>query len=165
MADNVTLPRDGPIKDFLVSADNKFAQFKKIDDTYKTILVIVWDDFINEPISSLLHKKCGLLTENSFALNEEGKRFTFDNIDGIIIIRHLHQIIRATRDKPFIDGCLHTFDYGNIDKFPPKVIINNPTGSEIPQYIIDAFQAVKPSPLLGAEYCSGDLVWWINAKD
>lgn len=48
----VTLPRDNPVKDFLVSAQEKFQQFEE-EPNFLGVLVIVWDDFIYEPISSL----------------------------------------------------------------------------------------------------------------
>jgi len=70
----VTLPRDNPVKDFLVSSDAKFIAFKKADPEFRGVLVIVWDDFIYEPISSLMHEHCGLLTPKSFARGPNGDR-------------------------------------------------------------------------------------------
>ena len=68
----VTLPRDNPVKDFLLSANLKFESFKKKDNqAFISILVIVWDDFINEPLSALTHPDSGLLTSNSFAKTKE----------------------------------------------------------------------------------------------
>ena len=52
-----TLPRDDPVKDFLVSANAKFEHFKKADaPNFVGVLVIVWDDFIwqDQPISPLI---------------------------------------------------------------------------------------------------------------
>ena len=50
----VTLPRDNVVKDFLVSAESKFRPFRLADPQVRTMLVIVWDDFIYEPLSALL---------------------------------------------------------------------------------------------------------------
>ena len=49
--------------------------------------MIIWDDFINEPISALTNPNSGLLTQNSFY-----KDSTFSNVDGVIILRHLHHL-------------------------------------------------------------------------
>ena len=64
--ESIVFPRDNVIKDFLVSANEKFQAFKQTSPDAITILVIVWDDFIYEPISSLLNPHSGLLSENSF---------------------------------------------------------------------------------------------------
>jgi hypothetical protein len=55
----VLLPRDNPVKDFLLSADAKFAAFKAQHLTFTSALVIVWDDFIQEP------RTCTLSTANA----------------------------------------------------------------------------------------------------
>jgi hypothetical protein len=55
----MTLPRDNPVKDFLVSADAKFEHFKETDANFIGVLVIIWDDFIYEPISSLISESAG----------------------------------------------------------------------------------------------------------
>lgn len=67
----LTLPRDNAVKDFLLDADKKFGEFKaQHPDT--SVLVIVWDDFIYEPITALNHEKCGLLTRNSYLKDGAG---------------------------------------------------------------------------------------------
>jgi len=43
--------------------DAKFAAFRAQDDGFFGLLAIVWDDFIYEPITALLHPSSGLLTE------------------------------------------------------------------------------------------------------
>jgi hypothetical protein len=45
----VTLPRDNPMKDFLISSDAKFARFRAQNADFASVLFVVWDDFINEP--------------------------------------------------------------------------------------------------------------------
>lgn len=52
----VTMPRDNPVKDYLQSAEAKFEPFRRRDPNFFGILVIVWDDFIYEPISALLQE-------------------------------------------------------------------------------------------------------------
>jgi hypothetical protein len=41
----VTWPRDNPVKDFLVSAEQKFRPFVAAHEKFTGILVICWDDF------------------------------------------------------------------------------------------------------------------------
>ena len=156
----ITLPRDNPVKDFLISADSKFSPLKKDREITIGILVIIWDDFIYEPISALLSDASGLFTPNSFARSDAASGPSFTSVDGVIIIRHLHQLINATRDEPFLDSCRGPFDYGQPDDFPPKAYVANPSGKGLPSYVCDCFQAHVPGPDLGAEYVPSDLIWW-----
>ena len=160
---NITLPRDNPIKDFLISAESKFISFKTENPLFLGILVIVTDDFVQEIVSSLLSPISGLLTPNSFAKTSNGTALAFNSIDAIILIRHQHQFIAATRDEPFIDTCTHLLDYGSPASFPPKVLVANPTGRPIPQAMLDCLQTVDISELKHyAEYKPTDLIFWIN---
>lgn len=157
----VTLPRDNPLKDFLVSANEKFQSFKEDNDNYFGVLVVVWDDFIYEPISALLHSRGGLFTESSFFIGEEGSPVTFPYIDGIVVIRHLHQLMRASRDEPLIDNCNSPFDYGVDEQFPQKAFIMNPSGAGVPEEALKALQAYTPTHEIGTEYTPKDIVWWL----
>ncbi|WP_413176490.1 hypothetical protein [Anabaena azotica] len=156
----VTFPRDNPVKDFLISAEKKFAPFKKENENFSSILVIVWDDYFYEPISSLIHPFSGLFTSNSFA-QEDGEPLKFPSVDGVIIIGHLHQLIRATRDEPLIPPCLHPLDYGQDEDYPMKVFIPNPFGAAVPELLLKCFQAHPPSPVV-AEYAPTDWIWWFK---
>jgi len=160
-ADGVTFPRDNPIKDFLISADEKFAPFRLETPSPATVLVVVWDDFIYEPISALVAPSNGLFTANSFARDAVGIARTFPAVDGVILIRHMHQLIRATRDEPFIDACRAPFDFGVPTDFPPKAYVANPHSQGLPKEVVECFQAYAPSALLGAEYIPSDLIWWV----
>lgn len=160
-ADGVTLPRDNPVKDFLQSADAKFTSFKDENSCFISVLVIVWDDFVYEPLSSLLHEASGLFTPNSFCKDEHGQPRKFAHIDGVIVIRHVHQIMRATRDEAVIDNCRHALDYGDDGVFPFKVFVANPYGKPVPNVLLQGLQARPPSADMGAEYRPKDLVWWI----
>ncbi|WP_040254732.1 hypothetical protein [Psychroserpens mesophilus] len=157
------LPRDNPVKDFLISTDKKFAGFKADNPEFYGVLVIVWDDFIYEPISSLTSPQSGLFTENSFAINEKDEVLKFPNVDCVIITRHLRPIKRGTRDEPLPDMCLHPLDYGRSGEFPFKVYIKNPNSNlSIPSEVLDCFQALKPGPELGAEYLPSDFITWFG---
>jgi len=120
--ETIVLPRDNGIKDFLISAEAKFSAFKKEDPSVLCILVIAWDDFAYEPISSLLNHASGLLTERSF-YKENDSAVQFNNIDGILIVRLSHQLVRATRDELPVDGLRHPLDWGRKDEVLPKAFI------------------------------------------
>ena len=120
---NHALPRDNNVKDFLISADTKFAPFKENQLKTISVLVIVWDDFIYEPITALINSHSGLLTEKSFYKNKQGDAITFPNIDNILILRNMTQIANATRDVIVSDGLQHPLDYGQRGQTLSKAFI------------------------------------------
>ncbi|MGB3532510.1 MAG: hypothetical protein WBA13_03225 [Microcoleaceae cyanobacterium] len=158
----VTSPRDNPVKDFLVSAEEKFAPFKQENNNFSSILVIVWDEYVHEPIASLMHPFSGLFTPNSFAQDMNGEILRFPSVDGVIIIGHLHQLIRATRDEPLILPCRHPLDYGQDEDFPMKIFIANPYGSAVPEIVLKCLQAHLPSLDDESEYAPRDWTWRFN---
>lgn len=161
--EEIMLPRDNVIKDFLLSANSKFKSFKKEIPKFYGILVIVWDDFVYEPISALLNVQAGLFTENSFASDANGNPFIYENIDAVVITRHLVNIVHGTRGKPLPHPIEHALDYGRKEEFPYKIIIKNPfINTVIPEEIIDCYQVYENLEKLGSEYDSIDLIKWIN---
>lgn len=160
----VTLPRDNVVKDFLVSAESKFRPFRLADPQVRTMLVIVWDDFIYEPLSALLGKGSGLLTAQSFFRTTEGEPQVFPSVDGMLVIRHLHQLLHATRDEPFSDGCTGSFDYGAQGTFPFKAFVQNPAAMPVPEELVSALHGLPPGPELGAEYIPSDLILWVEPR-
>ena len=161
--DKMTLPRDNPVKDFLKSADKKFENFKK-DSKFFSILFIIWDDFIYEPISAINGNPSGLFQTGSFARNSDDERLKFPNVDAVFLDRHLIQFIKATRSQSLLHNKKHAMDYGLINEFPHKIIIPCPDSKiakDIPHEILECFQVVEPSPSLGAEYCATDFVYWL----
>ena len=160
---DITLPRDNPVKDFLISANEKFDVFKAEHELFQGVLAIVWDDHIYEPISSLLNEASGLFTERSFAKDENGNVLHFPNVDAVVLIRHLHQLVRAAGDRPLPDSLKHAMDYGRDGEFPPKAYIPNPHGAGVSEKVQEAFQAYPPSPTMGSEYVPSNVVWWFDA--
>lgn len=146
-------------------ANSKFAEFKRIHSQFYGILVIVWDDFINEPISALINRASGLFTTNSFAKNHDGTPMTFPNVDGVIIVRQLHQFQQAAGNGVLVDGRRDAFEYGPVESFPFKAFIPNPFGSQVPQMGIDCLHALPPDIGMGAEYLPSDEVMWIQIPD
>ena len=160
--EKITLPRDNPVKDFLISANSKFMGFKEQLDNFYGVLVIVWDDYIYEPITSLISEHAGIFTKNSFAKDNEGNLLKFECIDAVIIVRQLHIFVEAAAERSLIDGKKNAMDYGKPNQYPFKIIISNPNGREIPEEIKDAFHAIEISCELGAEYRPQEYVMWIN---
>lgn len=157
-----TLPRDNPIKDFLLSANSKFKEFKEKNPDYISVLYIVWDDFINEPISALLAKPHGLFESDSFAKDKSGEIIKFQYVDFVMISRHRLQFQQTAGEVIFPDEIEHPLDYGKKEIFPFKVIIKNPysTANDFDE-LVDCFQVYEPSSLMGAEYNPGDIIMWM----
>ncbi len=165
--EKLTLPRDNPVKDFLASADGKFAGFRAADADFYGVLAIVWDDFIYEPITALLHPASGLLTENSFARHEEDEPLRFPNVDAILLISHLQYLKRALAE----DGDCQPFCFSadpfrwDLDPARPVAVINTPDGRSLPDWVskVLAVRALESIP--GAEYQPSDLVQWIDLDE
>ena len=164
--DAITYPRDNPIKDFLLSADAKFAGFKDENKKIISLLFILWDDAVYEPISALLGQPSGLFLENSFAKDKNGNVIRFKNIDAVIVDGHLSNIMNAAGDRPLLDTKKHAMDYGARDEPPYKVVIPCPDSHiKLPEAIVDCFQLQNLSPKLGAEYIPSDFIMWLNEND
>lgn len=156
----LTLPRDNPVKDFLLDADQKFAQFKAVRPE-TSILIIVWDDFIYEPITVLSHEHCGLLTPNSYLRDSAGAAVQFAHIDAVVLVRHLMYLYRATRDEP-LEERAHALDFGD-DRSLPNVIIPMTDSALIPDIIRNGLRAAPlDSPWIqhAADYRPNDIVFW-----
>lgn len=132
------LPRDNPVKDFLVSADAKFSGFPR--NSGANILVIVWDDFVYEPIGTLLSDFAGLLTNNSFYRSGD-EAVIFENIDTVICVRHMNVFQEALAERPLPDGRADMFDLSH-NPFAPNVFIRTPWGNACPQFIVERFGAL-----------------------
>jgi hypothetical protein len=157
----LTLPRDNPIKDFLLDADKKFAQFKAVKPE-TSILVIVWDDYIYEPITVLKHEQCGLLTPNSYLRDEAGMAVQFKNVDTVVVVRHLTYFYRAAGDLPLVDRA-YALDFGN-DHSLPNVFIAVSDPELVSDQIRQGLRALNwdnPQLQRVADYRSKDIVMWI----
>lgn len=165
-ADQVTLPRDNPVKDFLISADTKFAAFGADDRDFYGLLVVVWDDFIYEPITALIHPASGLLTENSFARTDDGHPLKFEHIDAILLVSHLQYLKWALAEdgntRPF-----HLSDQSfrwNVDPARPAAYLETPHGRPMPQDVQSLLEARPLDAIPGAEYRPSDWINWINTR-
>lgn len=158
----VTLPRDNPVKDYLISADEKFAGSRNAYPDFQSVLVIVWDDYVNEPLTALLSQASGLLTENSFYKDDDGNAVLYPNVDAVLIMRHQHQLQRGMANEPAVDERSHFLDYGSPERFPPHVLIPNPAGQPLNEEWVRALGGWHPDSLMGAEYNAGSMVMWID---
>ena len=157
-----TLPRDNPVKDFLFSAQAKFSEFNSEKETWG-VLIIVWDDFIYEPITSLVHEVSqGLLTENSFATDEDGAPIKFPNINSVIAIRHLLYFQEGAAERPLERE--HCFDFGNENDLP-NVAMSVPDTPDIPEFIKVGLRALNHDDeriCNSADYRPQEMVMWFN---
>ncbi len=157
-----TLPRDNPVKDFLISAQAKFAEFTSEKETFG-VLIILWDDFIYEPITSLVHEDSqGLLTEKSFALDEDGAPLKFPHINSVIAIRHLLYFQEAAAERPIERA--HCFDLGNESDLP-NVAMSVPDTKDIPEFIKVGLRAIDHDDeriSKSADYRPQELIIWLN---
>lgn len=161
----VTLPRDNPVKDFLVSADKKFAGFRATDPDFRSVLVLVRDDFVNEPLTALTSPASGLFTPNSFH-RADGGAAVFRNVDAVLLVRHQHQVVEGLAGRPLVDDRAHLLDYGLPGRFPPHALVTNPAGRLLPAEFLSALHAVPVEVLnAAAEYNPGEIVMWVDGAE
>ncbi|MFE7329409.1 hypothetical protein ACFU8W_31400 [Streptomyces sp. NPDC057565] len=165
LGEAVTLPRDNQVKSFLVSADKKFAGFRATDLNFWSVLVIVWDDFVNEPLTALTSPASGLFTPNSFH-RADGGAVEFPNVDAVLLVRHQHQLVEGLAGRPLVDDRAHLLDYGPHGSFPPHALVTNPAGHLLPAEFLSALHAVPVEALnAAAEYNPGEIVMWVDTAD
>lgn len=160
MLSDALLPRDGPVLDFLKSADEKFDGHERSEGA--NILVILWDDFIYEPLGSLTDSNTGLLTENSYQKIDE-KPLIYKNIDAVIVLRQLHVFQYALAEKPLGDDRCSMFDLST-NPYIPNIFIQTRWGNLSPEFILESFGALHNDDKFLeniAEYRNQDLVMWI----
>jgi hypothetical protein len=156
----LTKPRDNPIVDFLADAESKFSQFKETGP-HTSVLVIVWDDNIYEPITVLTHEQCGLLTPNSFNRDDEGRPVSYPSIDAVVVVRHLTYLYRATKELPLLDR-RHALDFGAHGALP-NIIIPLADPALIPDLVREGLRALPldhHTVQHAADYRPKDLVLW-----
>lgn len=161
-----TLPRDNPVKDFLISANAKFAEYSAIRPDALRILTIVWDDYCHEAIAALTSPVSGLLTQNSFFRTSDGDKVPFPYVDGIVVCRYQHWIVRGFGNNlPLLDpgyGPVIFMQYHVPE--PPKAFIQNPEGRKVSEEIVHALNARPVDDCEGAEYRPLEMIFWTDAS-
>ncbi|MFI9764986.1 hypothetical protein ACIHFB_44475 [Streptomyces sp. NPDC051963] len=161
----VTFPRDNPVKDFLISADKKFAGFRATDPDFWSVLVVVWDDFVNEPLTALTSPASGLFTPRSF-YRADGGAVEFANVDAVLLVRHQHHVVEGLAGRPLADSRAHLLDYGRPGGLPPHALVTNPAGRALAAEFLAALHAVPVEALnAAAEYNPGEMVMWVNTTE
>ncbi len=157
-----TLPRDNPIKDFLISSEKKFAPFAGGKQTIG-VLVIVWDDFIFEPITSLVDfANQGLFTLETFAKTADEQPLTYPHIDAVVIVRHLLYFQQGAAET--LTERKHAFDFG-VDSDLPNVLVPAPNGEPLPDFIVRGLRALPQDDEAirnFADYRPQEFVMWFN---
>ena len=160
----VVTPRILKVKDFLWNAQNKFEEYKtknEFENDYR-LLFIIWDDYINEPVSALINPNTGLLTRNTF-FHESN----FSNIDGVFLLRHIHQFFRMLRFGELVQyeydkvNVKDVFDYYH--PVAPVTFVQNEFGREVPEELIRNLESYRIEDMLTlpfAEYNPTDIVDW-----
>jgi hypothetical protein len=158
-----TLPRDNPVKDFLISADAKFGVYRSQRENAFRVLTIVWDDYSHEAVAALVSPVSGLLTPKSFYRDASGNEISFPNVDGIVLCRYQHWIVRAFSNVPLLDP-----RYGSVDFLqyhvaePPKAFIQNPAGRKVPSELLTSLNALPLEECKGAEYSPVEMIMWFD---
>ncbi len=159
---DVTLPRDNPIRDFLRDSERKFTAFRQ-DGSTASLLVIVWDDHIYEPISTLVNEGSGLLTPNSFSRRADDTAETYPNIDAVVLVRHMNYFVEGAAERPLHDR-ESGMDFGG-DNALPNVLCPGHGGRPLPGFVLDALRAWphdNEALRMFAEYNPQDMVFWIG---
>ena len=160
-----TRPLDNKVKDYLISANEKFKTFKEEEPSTHTILILVWTQHRYEAVSPLMNGICGLFTENSYLKQDSGLPVLFPYVDGVIVTSHYDAILRGSRDEMLPPGFSNPLDFGN--KFDPQyndpIYIQNPasTNSRAVTFL-DSFGALDyeegRDPLVSAM----DMIFWVR---
>lgn len=160
-----TLPLDNKVKDYLISADEKFVGFKKENPKVHSLLVLVWTLHRYEAVSPLMNGFYGLFTENSFHKNAAGLAEEFSNVDGVLITSHYDMLLNASREELLPAGYRYPLDFGdaaNLNYSHPVYIRNPHSTNQDARFLLDS---------LGAEdYVEGgdpftapmDMIFWLG---
>lgn len=150
------LPRDNPIKDALASADKKFADMRTQRQNVVSVLAIVWDAAMHEPISSLVHEASGLFTPNTF----DPEKRVFADVDAVVILPHARQLIEGPGNRRFIDatGAFSWVEF----PFRPYLLNPNSPRQDVTTELNEIFESRDQRGILGAEYAAVDGVLWID---
>lgn len=154
------LPRDNPLKDFLISSEEKFSSFI-LNKERIGILVIVWDEYMYEAISPLKHDICGLLTENSWYRNPDGDAIKFLNIQYVLILNHFNELVFATREEREKQLRKDPFIIEN-ENYTSNIWCEAECSLQLPNFISSAFDAYHYTAFRGvADYDITDQIIWI----
>lgn len=161
-----TKPLDNKIKDYLISANEKFSTFKTADRSTHTILILVWTQHRYEAISPMMNGMCGLFTDSSYLKNDDGTPVEFKNIDGVIVTSHYDVILHGSRDEALPPGHSNPLDFGNVfdPNYSHPVYIQNPASSNAKATaLLDGIKAIDYVESGGNPLTSAmDMIFWLR---
>lgn len=145
----------------LESANQKFSALKRDVPKAITLLYLIWDDYIQEPVSVLWGVGGILNREAGGGWPSVGE---LSSIDGVVLDRHQRVLIEALAFNPrcprFCPREGFPFEY-YFAEHPPKAIIQNPFGNPVPREIVEALDL---TPIEGlqfvAEYRPAGIIHW-----
>jgi hypothetical protein len=158
-----TSPRDNPMKDFLVDANEKFQGFKAAPED-RAYLVVVWDGQFPEPISALLNPLSGLFTPQSFAKDEQGGPLAFPEVDGVLLVSRLGVFINVLEGKPRPDG--PNMMRPLLSDSLPTASALAPSGNPLPDWLAEALRIVPAGDpnVPAADLQPLDFVFWLPKR-
>lgn len=157
MRGDVTLPRDHVFKEFLESAQSKFANFSKKPTT--ALLIVLWNAHMYEAIAVLTHEQAGLLTAGSWHVRD-GQRVAFDAVDGVIVLNHHGILVAAAQERPARRQ--DPFLLGGEGQ-PPNVWCPNLGRADLEPFLANTFDAwPAEAAAIAAEYAPMEFVMWFG---
>ena len=156
---DVTLPRDNPVKDFVISANAKFEEFATVDDAFR-ILTIVWDRNMNEVVAALTSEVSGLFTDRSFHRAVDGDRVRYPFIDGVLVCDYQLTIAHAFRNEIDLTFPAEFMNYHA--QTTPKAFIQCPDGRPVPEGLLKALGATRIELCHGTEYQPLEMIQWLD---
>ncbi|MFA8433350.1 MAG: hypothetical protein ACEPOZ_02435 [Marinifilaceae bacterium] len=145
------MPQFNPMENYLESAREKFSGFKQDASNYFSLLVVVWDHLIHEPISALLNPKFGIFRNSN----------SYPMVDAVILTQHRALFGHFLKEPKQNYNSPILLDYGLPDTEPYKIIIANPDSqTSIPQDVIDCLQVEPPDQIPGEKYNPANQIPW-----
>ncbi len=165
---SATKPVDNRIKDFLISAEGKFATFDREIKPCYSLLVICWEQRMFEAVSPIINEMSGLFTARSFYKNADHEPIKFPNIDGILVTPHMAWLIACTREEECPGIYASALDYGEfgagVPVSDPAFIANPHSSRKLPAEMIDALYGVSPDPAGDPMTAPLDMVFWLPSR-
>lgn len=129
--ESVALPLDNKVKDYLISAEQKFSSFTDIDVPTYGLLFVCWGERMFEAITPVTGLGSGLFTPRSY-YKKHGTAVEFPNISAVIVTQHQHLLNLLLQELPLPNG-VNGFEYGDFWAYASPA---NPTLCENPKALL-----------------------------
>lgn len=159
----IALPLDNKIKDFITSAEKKFASFSEIDLPTYGLLFVCWGQRMFEAITPLSNPGCGLLTERSFN-KPNGEIARYPHVNGVIVTQHQYFLQEILAERSF-DGNFEGLEYGEYwtpGSPPNPTFCRNPWSKMVSPAIFEkVLQTVPAGMSLDPTSQEMDFIHWL----